>query len=126
MCHDNEEWYKNWRGTELSFWKWHEPQLQNLTRPLKKSKNSFLIGSLWPKHILFELQKYRGAIFHDTEELCKFWRKTGQWFKKRHEKFGKFLPEHLKVSKLKGILLFKVEKVWIKIYRGVMCHDNEE
>ena len=19
MCHDNEEWYKNWRGTDLSF-----------------------------------------------------------------------------------------------------------
>ena len=50
--------------------------------------------------MLFELQKYRGVIFHDTEELCKFWRKTDQWFEKRHEKFGKFSPEHLKVSKL--------------------------
>ena len=28
----------------------------------------FLIGSLWPKYILFELQKYRGVIFNDTEE----------------------------------------------------------
>ena len=72
-----------------------------MTRALKKSKKLFcLIGSLWPKYILFELQKYRGVIFHDTEELCKFWRKTDQWFKKRHEKFGKFSPEHLKVSKL--------------------------
>ena len=60
-----------------------------------------LIGSLWPKkYILFELQKYRGVIFHDTEELWKFWRKTDQWFEKRDEKFGKFSPEHLKVSKL--------------------------
>ena len=59
-----------------------------------------LIGFLRPKYILFELQKYRGVIFHDTEELCKFWRKTDQWFEKRHEKFGKFSPEHLKVSKL--------------------------
>ena len=43
----------------------------------KRSKTFFvLIGSLWPKYILFELQKYRGVIFHDTEELCKFWRKT--------------------------------------------------
>ena len=25
-----------------------------------------------------------------------FWRKTDQWFEKRHEKFGKFSPEHLK------------------------------
>ena len=22
--HDNEEWYKNWRGTDLSFYNWHE------------------------------------------------------------------------------------------------------
>ena len=57
-----------------------------------------LIGSLWAKYILFELQKYRGVIFHDTEELCTFWRKTDLWFEKRQ--FGKFSPEHLKVSKL--------------------------
>ena len=50
---------------------------------------------------MFELQKYGGVIFHDTEELCKLWRKTDQWFEKRHEKFGKFSPEHLKVSKLR-------------------------
>ena len=27
-------------------------------------------------------------------------KKTEQWFEKRHEKFGKFSPEHLKVPKL--------------------------
>ena len=37
---------------------------------------------------------------HDTEEWCKIWRKTDLWFRKLHEEFGKFLPEHLKVSKL--------------------------
>ena len=97
---------------------------QILTRALKKSKKFFvLIGSLWPKYILFELQKYRGVIFHDTEEICKFWRKTDLWFEKRLEKFGKFSPEHLKVSKLglwwdpfvqsrKGITLKFTEKLW--------------
>ena len=73
---------------------------QNLTQALKKTKTFFLIGSLWPKYILFELRKYRGVIFHDTEEFCKFWIKTDQWFEKIHEKFGKFSPEHLKLSKL--------------------------
>ena len=48
------------------------------------------IGSLWPNYILFELQKYRGVIFHDTKEIYKFWRKTDLWFAKRLEKFGKF------------------------------------
>ena len=73
---------------------------QYLTRALEKS-NFFLIGSLWPKYILFELQKYRGVIFYDTEEICKFWRETDLWFEKRLDKFGKFSPEHLKVSKLR-------------------------
>ena len=48
----------------------------NFDPSTRKSKKFVLIGSLWPKYILLELQKYRGVIFHDTEELCKFWRKT--------------------------------------------------
>ena len=48
---------------------------------------------------MFELQK-RGVIFHDTEELCTFWTKTDLWFEKWHEKFGKFSPEHFKVTNL--------------------------
>ena len=31
---------------------------------------------------------------------AKFWKKTDLWFGKRHEEYGKFLPEQLKVSKL--------------------------
>ena len=69
----------------------------NFDLSTRKSKKFVLIGSLWPKHILFELRKYRGLIFHDSEELCTFWRKTDLWFEKRFEKFGKFSPEHLKV-----------------------------
>ena len=60
-----------------------------------------LTGSLWLKYIMFELQKYRGVIFHETEDLCKFWRKADLWFENWHEKFGKFSLEHLKVSKLR-------------------------
>ena len=30
----------------------------------------------------------------------KIWRKTDLWFGKWHEEFGKFSPEHSKVSKL--------------------------
>ena len=53
-----------------------------------------------PKYILFDLQKCRGVIFHDTEEICKFWRKTDLWLEKRLEKFGRFSPKQLKVTKL--------------------------
>ena len=91
-----QKFKKNWLVVLKLTW-----TSQILTCALEKSKNFFcLIGSLWPKYILFELQKYRGGIFHDTEKLYKFWRKTAQWFEKRHEKLGKFSPGHLKVSKL--------------------------
>ena len=49
---------------------------------------------------MFDLKKYGGVIIHDTEEWCEIWRKTDLWFGKWHEKYGKFSPEQLKVSKL--------------------------
>ena len=53
-------------------------------------------------------------MFDGTEYWCKIWRKTDFRFQKWHEEFGKFLLEHLKVSKfgLDGILLSKAENVW--------------
>ena len=66
-----------------------------------KISNIFtLMGCLWPKYVMFELKKYRGVIFDGTEYWCKIWRKTKFCFQNWHEKFGKFSPEHLKVSKL--------------------------
>ena len=59
-----------------------------------------LIGSFCWKYIKFSLKKYRGVMSHDTEEWWKIWRKTDLWFKKWLEEFGKFSPEHWKVSKL--------------------------
>ena len=75
----------------------------NFDQSTQKSKKFILIGSLWPKYTLLELQKYRGVIFYDTEEICKVWRKTDLWFEKRLEKFGKFSPEHfVKIGTLMG------------------------
>ena len=49
--------------------------LANFDPSTRKSKKIFtLIGSFWAKYILFELKKYRGVIFHKTEEGCKIWR----------------------------------------------------
>ena len=66
-----------------------------LTRAFE-SRNCVLNGSLWPKYVMFELQNYRGVVFHDTEKSV-----TDMWFEKWHEKFGKLSPELLKVSKLR-------------------------
>ena len=45
-------------------------------------KVSNLIGLLRAKYVTFDLRKYRGVIFHDTEESCKIWKKTDSSFGK--------------------------------------------
>ena len=70
------------------------------TRVLEVSKICTFLDSYCAKYLMFDLKKYRGVIICDTEEWCKIWRKTDLWFGKWHEEFGKFSPEHLKVSKL--------------------------
>ena len=81
------------------------------------------MGCFWPKYIMFELKKYRGAIFHDTRVWCKIWRKTDLWFGKWHEEFGKFSPEHTKFSKL-GLSLgpfIQSRKCMSLKFRGELC-----
>ena len=83
-------------------------------------KNCTLMGSFFPKHIMFSkikgkltcslknditfalwpdpfvqsLQRFRWEsteeLSHDTKEWCKVWRKTDSWFQKGHEEFGEF------------------------------------
>ena len=72
--------------------------LLNFDLSTPNSQNPTLICSF--SYITFDLKKYMGVIFHDTEEWCNIWRKTDLKFRKWHEEYGKFSPEHLKVSKL--------------------------
>ena len=48
---------------------------------------------------MFDLKKYRGVIFHDTDGWFKISRKTDVWFRKWHKEYCKFSPKHLKVSR---------------------------
>ena len=79
------------RGIDLSFQNWHEEFDIFWTEHSKVSTICTFMGSSWIKYIIFELKKYSGIIFHDTEQWCKIWRKTNVWFGKWHEKFGKSL-----------------------------------
>ena len=86
-----------------------------LTLALAILKVCPLTGSFRAKYITFDLKDYTGVILHDTEEWEENWRKTDLWFEKWHEKCGKVLSEHLKVSKL-GLWWdpFLVENAWAK------------
>ena len=71
MCNDTEEWWNIWRGIDLSFQNWHEEFDEFWHDHSKVSKTCTLIGSFARIYIMFELKKYRGIIFHDTEGWCK-------------------------------------------------------
>ena len=42
--------------------------LVNFHATTQKSENFTLMGCFCPKYMRFELKKYRGVIFHDTEQ----------------------------------------------------------
>ena len=112
ICHDNEELHKIWRGTDLPFQSWDEKFDEFLPEPLKVSKIFILMGSFWVKYIFFELKKYRGVIFHETEEGYKIWRGIDLSFQDWHKEFDKFWPEHSKVSNVLTLIVF----FWANIY----------
>ena len=74
------------------------------------SKIFILMGSFWAKYILFELKKYRRAIFHETEEGCKIWRVINYSFQNWHKKFDKFWPEQSAVSEIFTLIV----SFWVK------------
>ena len=129
MCHDNEEWCKIWRKTELSFQSRLEEFDEYWPKHLEVSTILILMCSFGAKYILFELKKYRGVAFHEIEERYKVWRGINLLFQNWHKEFDKFWPEFSKVSKIFTLmgsfwakyLLFEVKK-----YRGVIFHDTEE
>ena len=47
--------------------------LANFHPTNQKSENLFTMSFNCSKYTKCELQKYRGIIFHDTEQLCKIW-----------------------------------------------------
>ena len=63
-----EEWYKIWKGIELSFQNWHKEFDKIWPVYSKISKMFMLMGSFWAKYLLFEVKKYRRIIFHETKE----------------------------------------------------------
>ena len=129
MCHDNEEWCKNLRGIDLSVHNWHEEFDKFWPEHSKISKICTLMDCFWPKYIMFELKKYRGVMFDCTQDWYKVWRKTGLCFQKLTwgiwQIFTRAL-ESLQIGTLMASFCLKLKMYELKIYRGVLCHDNEE
>ena len=87
------------------------------------------MGCFWPNFIMFELKKYRGVMFDYTQDWYKIWRKTGLCFQKLTwgiwQIFTRAL-ESLQIGTSMAYFCLKLKIYELKIYRGVICHDNEE
>ena len=117
---ETEEWWKIWRGIDLSFENWHKEFDEFWLENSKVSKIYTLIDCFWPKYIIFEPKKYRGGMFHDTRVWCKIWRKTDLWFGKWHKEFRKFYlsKQNSKNWDFHWIFLYKVDNVWAENLKG--------
>ena len=78
---------------KLIFYFKNDKNLVKFEWALASRQTCTFICSYCAKYLKFEIKKYRGVIFHDTEGWCKIWGKTDLWFGKWHEKSGKFSPE---------------------------------
>ena len=94
ISHDNEDLSEIWRGTDFSFQIWHKEFEEFCPEHLKVSNIFILMGFFWAKYKLFELKKYRGVIFHETEEEYNIWRGIDLPFQNWHKEFDKFWPEY--------------------------------
>ena len=57
LCHDNEEWYKIWRGIDLSVQNWHEEFHKLWPERSKIPEIYCLIGCFWRKYVILRLKK---------------------------------------------------------------------
>ena len=127
-----------WEITLLYFFCWNfmwfgrkEPiKVQNFrhsTVHVKFHQICTLIGSFCWKYIKFQLKKYKGVMYHDTEEWCNIWRKIDLF-----QKMTRLLWILIRALKSLKYLHFdwslscKIYNVWPKKYRGVTFHDTEE
>ena len=114
---------KNW----CIVWKMTWGIWQIFTRALRSVKIGTLMGSFCPKQKMHELKIYRGIMWNHTEEWWKIWRGIDFLFQNWHEKFDKFWPKQLKVSKicfLMGSFWPKYIMLELKKYRGVIFHST--
>ena len=129
IFHETEEGYKIWEEIDSPFQNWHNAFDKFWPEGSKLWKIFPLMGYLCAKYILFELKKYRGVIFHETEEEYKILSGIDSSFQNWHKEFDKIWPEHMKVSKifiLLGSFWGKYIFFELKKYRGIIFHETDE
>ena len=98
ISHGSEDWCKIWRKTYL-FYK-NDKNLVKFDLSTCKSPNLHFhllllckVFNVWPRKVQRSYLSWHWRVM-------QIWRQTDLWFRKWHEEYAKFSPEHLKVSKL--------------------------
>ena len=101
--------------------------LVNFHPTTQKSKNFTPMGYFCPKYMRFELKKYRGVIFHDTEQWCKIWINLDLVISKLVWGIGSTFIKALKNLKIRTLMGSFVQSVMFQPenVRGIMCLDIE-
>ena len=107
--------------------KYDMKDLVNFHPTTQKSKNFTSMGYFCPKYMRFELKKYRGVIFHDTEQWCKIWINPDLVVSKMAWGIGWTFIRALKSlenctsmgSFCQRHIMFQLE-----YFRGIMSHDT--
>ena len=100
----------------------------NFDPTTQKFQNFTSMDYSCPKYPRFELKKYGGVIFHDTEQWCKVWIKPDLVVSKTAWGIGwTFITalKNLKNCTLMGSFCPNDINFQLKHFRGIMCHDTE-
>ena len=123
---------RNW----LAVLKLTSGTLQILTGALESLKNLCFNWLFVAKVYIVRATKQQRSYLLWHWKVMEIWRKTDLWFEKKLERFGKFSPERLKVSKLrlwwdpfiqstKGMALNFTEKLCVMTMKGNVKFEEE-
>ena len=121
MCIDSEEWCKSWRGIDLLFQNWDEEFHEFWCEHLKVSEVWTLMGSLWPRYIMFKLKSTKELSFMTLRSDAKFGPKLICGLENDMGNFENFCQSTGQCQNwdFDGILLFKAENAWAKILQKI-------
>ena len=121
------------RKSDAKFEKKDMRNLVNFHPTTQKSKNFTSMGYFCPKYMRYELKKYRGVIFHDTEQWCKMcinpkpqkWREELGELSLEHSKSEKFFIDRLFLSKIYNVSATKFQRNYVSSHWRVMQNLKE-
>ena len=127
MTSKNDAKFKEKRTCRFTF-KFDMRNLVNFHRNTQTSEKVTSMGYFPPKYMRFEVKKYKGVIFYDTEQRWKIWINLDLVISKMKWEIGWSFVTTLRCLKnciLMGSFCPKHIMFQLENSRGIMCRDTE-